>query len=248
MFPFAPFFQNIVEQYSVPLALQDFMPVALSATGLFFLAEMIKHMVRDTRVANIALLGAWLVMLGGGIKAAWKLNVALTGNDIEWMDNALFVLMGPGFTCIAWALSAAQRLARGQALTSSWAAAFPFIVSAVFLATAGGLAAANPGSRIWFFILLGMTTIANFTLSGLAIRQSWSQNLKWVAALFLINVLAILLLQGLARMGDRGETEQWVEQILNTLSNTAFAFAAYKLNRHTLSRLVSRAAPTQAVA
>jgi len=112
----APFLQNIVETYSVPLALQDFMPVALSATGLFFLAEMIKHMAREARVANIALLGAWLVMLGGGIKAAWKLNVALTGNDIEWMDNALFVLMGPGFTCMAWALSAAQRLARGQTL------------------------------------------------------------------------------------------------------------------------------------
>lgn len=243
MFPFAPFFQNIVEQYSVPLALQDFMPVALSATGLFFLAEMIKHMARDSRVSNIALLGAWLVMLGGGTKAAWKLNIALTGNDIEWMDNALFILMGPGFTCMAWALSAAQRLARGQALTSRFAALFPFIVSAVFLATAGGLAAANPGSRIWFFILLGMTTIANFTLSGLAIRQSWSQSLKWVAVLFLINVLAILALQGLARMGDRNEGEQWVEQILNTLSNAAFAFAAFKLNRHTLSRFVSQLAP-----
>jgi len=239
----APFLQNIVETYSVPLALQDFMPVALSATGLFFLAEMIKHMAREARVANIALLGAWLVMLGGGIKAAWKLNVALTGNDIEWMDNALFVLMGPGFTCMAWALSAAQRLARGQTLTSRFAALFPFIVSAIFLATAGGLAAANPGSRTWFFILLGLTTIANFTLSGLAIRQAWGQGLKWVAALFLINVLAILVLQGLARMGDRGEAEQWVEQILNTLSNAAFAFAAFKLNRHTLSKFVSQFAP-----
>jgi len=64
-----------------------------------------------------------------------------------------------------------------------------------------------------------------------------------VAALFLINVLAILVLQGLARMGDRGEAEQWVEQILNTLSNAAFAFAAFKLNRHTLSKFVSQFAP-----
>jgi hypothetical protein len=242
MFPLAPVAQQIVEQYSVPLAVQDYVPVALSATGLFFLAEMIKHMARDSRVANIGLLGAWLVMLGGGIKATWKLNLALTGNDIEWMDNALFGLMGPGFTCLAWALSAGQRLRRGQALTSRFAAAFPFIVSAVFLATAGALAAASPGSRIWFFILLGMTTIANFTLSGLAIRQSWSQNLKWVAALFIVNMAAILALQGLARAGDRSETMQWVEQILNTLSNAAFAFAAYKLNRHTLSAFAARTA------
>ena len=28
------------EEYTVPLALQDFMPVALSSAGLFFLAEM----------------------------------------------------------------------------------------------------------------------------------------------------------------------------------------------------------------
>jgi hypothetical protein len=242
MFHLAPVAQQIVEEYSVPLALQDFMPVALSATGLFFLAEMIKQMARDSRVANIGLLGAWLVMLGGGTKAAWKLNVALTGNDIEWMDNALFILMGPGFTCIAWAFSAGQRLGHGQALTSRFAAAFPFIVSTIFLVTAGALAAANPGSRTWFIILLGMTTIANFTLSGLAIRQSWRQGLKWVAALFIVNVVAILVLQGLARVGDRNEGEQWVEQILNTLSNAAFAFAAYKLNRHTLSAFAARTA------
>jgi hypothetical protein len=243
MFHLAPIAQQIAAAYSVPLALQDFMPVALSATGLFFLAEMIARLSNDSRVANIALLGAWLVMLGGGIKAAWKLNIALTGNDIGWMDNALFVLMGPGFTCMAWALSAAQRLASGQTVANRFAPLFPFIVSAVFLATAAALSASSPGSRTWFFILLGLTTIANFTLSGLAIRQAWGQDLKWVVVLFAVNIVAILLLQGVARMGDRGEAMQWVEQILNTLSNAAFAFAAFKLNRHTLSQYASRLAP-----
>ncbi len=249
MHPLAIFLQQTADAYSIPLAVQDFMPVALSATGLFFLAEMVARMSGgDRTVSRIALVGAWLVMLGGGVKAAWKLNVALTGGDVRWMDNALFILMGPGFTCLAWALSAAQRLRRGQGLTSRWAALFPVIVSAVFLATAAGLAMAQPTTRTWFFVLLGMTTIANFTLSGLAIRQAWGQRLKWVAALFVLNAVAILALQGLARTGDRTEAMQWVQQLLNTLSNLAFVIAAYKLNRHTLAALVARVAPAPAAA
>ncbi|MBL8057393.1 MAG: hypothetical protein JNK29_11875 [Anaerolineales bacterium] len=222
-----------VETYSVALALQDYVPVALSALGLFFLAEMIARMSAEARVGRIALLGAWLVMLGGGIKASWKLNLALTGADIHWMDNALFILMGPGFTALGWALSAAQRQWAGQPLTSRWAWLFPFLVSAAFLATAAGLAWAQPGTRTWFFVLLGMTTIANFALSGLAIRQAWGQGRRGIALLFIVNVVAILALQGFARAGDRTELVQWIEQILNTLSNLAFALAAYRLNRVT---------------
>lgn len=225
------------ETYSLALALQDYVPVALSAAGLFYLAEMIARLSGDARISRIALLGAWLVMLGGGIKASWKLNLALTGVDVRWMDNALFVLLGPGFTALAWALSAAQRRLAGQPLTSRWAWLFPFLVSALFLATAAGLAWSQPGTRTWFFVLLGMTTIANFSLSGLAIRQAWGQGRRGIALLFLLNVIAILALQGFARAGDRTELVQWIEQILNSLSNLAFALAAYRLNRVTRSAL-----------
>lgn len=221
------------EVYSVALALQDFVPVALSATGLFFLAEMIARMSGDGRIGRSALWGAWLVMLGGGLKASWKLNLALTGVDIRWMDNALFVLMGPGFTALGWALSAAQRLKAGQPLTSRWAGLFPVLVSAIFLATAGGLAWARPDTRWWFLVLLGLTTIANFTLSGLAIRQAWRQGRRGIALLFVVNIVAILVLQGFARAGNRAEVIQWIEQLLNSFSNLAFALAAYRLNRAT---------------
>ncbi len=229
--------QAQAETYSVALALQDYVPVALSAAGLFYLAEMIARLSGDRRISRIALLGAWLVMLGGGIKASWKLNLALTGVDVRWMDNALFGLLGPGFTALGWALSAAQRRVAGQPLTSRWAWLFPFVVSALFLATAAGLAWAQPGSRAWFFVLLGMTTIANFALSGLAIRQAWSQGRRGIALLFIINVAAILVLQGLARTGNRTELMQWIEQSLNSFSNLAFALAAYRLNRVTRSAL-----------
>ena len=51
------------------------------------------------RQARLALL---LIGAGGLLKASWKLIIATTGNDVVWMDNSLFALLGPGFTLMAF--------------------------------------------------------------------------------------------------------------------------------------------------
>lgn len=223
-----------MEQYSIPLALQDFVPVALSSIGLFFLAELIAAGEGKSRWP--ALLGAWLVMLGGGTKAAWKLNVALTGANVVWMDNALFILMAPGFILLAYGLWRAQRTLRGSpAPLSPWL--MPVAAGLAALGAAAIAATLSPATKTWNFILLGATTVANFALSGLAAAQAWRQGQKGVAAMFFVNVALIVILQGLARAGNRAEATQWVEQILNTLSNAAFAWAGFRLSRDTQKNL-----------
>ena len=225
-----------MEQYSIALALEDFVPVALSSIGLFYLAEMIGAAEGKSRWP--ALVGAWLVMLGGGTKAAWKLNIATTGANIVWMDNALFILLTPGFIFLAYTLWRAQRAMQGKPAPMS-----PFIMPIAASVTGLGLAAivaaVAPTTRTWNFILLGATTVANFATSMLAAWQAFKQGQKVVAGLFILNIVMIVLLQGLARTGTRTEAVQWVEQILNTISNLAFAVAGYRLSRHTQRNMTS---------
>lgn len=225
-----------MEQYSIALALEDFVPVALSAIGLFYLAQMIAAAESKSRWP--ALLGAWLAMLGGGTKAAWKLNQALTGANIVWMDNALFILLTPGFIFLAYTLWRAQRAMQGKpAPMSPWI--MPLAASLTALGIAAIVASLAPTTRTWNFILLGATTVANFATSMLAAWQAFKQGQKVVAGLFILNIVMIVLLQGLARTGTRTEAVQWVEQILNTISNLAFAVAGYRLSRGTQKDMAS---------
>ncbi len=222
---------NQPETYTVALALQDFMPVALSAIGLFYLAELSDKMSGGRGVLKwFALLGAWLTMLGGGAKAAWKLNLAVTGNNLVWTDQQLFFTMSAGFTLLAWSFITARRVHAGKPVAPhAWL--IPLSIIAAHWGIAFYLKSAQPDSRTWFFILLGLTTIANFTLSGAAIRQSFEQKQRLVAVLLILNIVAILALQGLARTGDRTESMQWTQQLINTVSNGFFAYAGYALNR-----------------
>ncbi len=217
--------------YTVALALQDFMPVALSAIGLFYLAELASKMSGGRAVLKwFALAGAWLTMLGGGTKAAWKLNIALSGQNLVWTDQQLFFMLGAGFTLLAWAFITARRAHAGKPITAyGWL--IPLGIIAAHWGTAFYLQNAQPDARTWFFLLLGLTTIANFVLSGTCIRQAFEQKQTLVAVLFILNIVAILALQGLARTGDRSETMQWVQQSFNTISNAFFAYAGYALNR-----------------
>jgi hypothetical protein len=225
-----------MEQYSIALALQDFVPVALSSIGLFYLAQMIATAESKSRWP--ALLGAWLAMLGGGTKAAWKLNVATTGANIVWMDNALFILLTPGFIFLAYTLWRAQRAMQGKpAPMSPWV--MPLAASLTALGIAALVATVSPSTRTWNFILLGATTVANFATSMLAAWQAFKQEQKVVAGLFILNIVMIVLLQGLARSGVRTESMQWVEQILNSISNLAFAIAGYRLSRGTQKNMAS---------
>jgi hypothetical protein len=228
----------------VLLALHDYLPVFFSAVGLCLLAQMIARMNRAAGV--LAWLGFFLVVAGGVFKATYKLDMATVGADYRWMDSGIFVWMGPGFTIMAWALWVGQRTIAGKrAPQPVWLV--PALLCALVLGTAAYLWSSAPQARTWSLMLLGVTTIGNFALSGLAIAQSWRQGLKLAVALFVFNIVAILVLQGLARLAQDSLALQWTQQFSNMFSNLAFAVAAWQLHDSTKARLgvsafVSRAA------
>jgi len=218
------------EIYSVPLALEDFLPVIFSGIGLFYVARMVSKM--DKALSVMAYLGVALITLGGLSKASWKLIYALSESqtNIQIMDNALFFGLSTGFILLAYAVWYAQRSYFEEKRPGNiWL--FPIIVC---IATVG--AALYTGSQydperdspqVWFLILLGMTTIFNFVTLGLAIRQAKRQKQMLAVALFCINLAAIIILQGIARTGDRTEASQWVAQITNTISQMGLIYGAW---------------------
>ncbi len=217
--------------YTLPLALTDFLPVAFSAVGMFFVARMVAHLSKTQ--GQMALIGAGLIVAGGFIKAVWKTIMAATNGtvNIVWMDDGLFVWMAPGFVLMAWAVLSAVQLARGQKPKSVWAV--PLGLIAVMFAASIFMAFRRPDSPTWSRVLLGGMVLATVATSVLLIIFAFRQKMSLMAALFILNLVGVFLLNGMARMPDQTIALQWVEEAINAVSWLAFAFAAYKIYQHT---------------
>ena len=213
--------------YTVSLALVDFLPVILSGIGVFLIARMIGRF--DATSGKVAYLAATLIVLGGLTKVVWKFTIAATGIDLLGVDNMLFVFLGPGFTLFSWSLWNAQQVMQGKAIAKNvWLR--PLGVIALFGIGAISARLAQPGERTWFFILMTLTTFANMAVSVLVIRQSLWQAQKLAAALFIVNLVGVFALNGMARV-DQTIAMQWVEEGLQVFIQLAFAVAAWMMTR-----------------
>jgi hypothetical protein len=212
-------------EYSIPMALEDFLPVALSAFGFFLIAKTLAG--KQASVGQLAWLGAALIVSGGFSKALWKLVIAASGSDLVVLREALFPLMGPGFVMMAWAL---WRGLKERKFTAAQIWAVPLALSALALASAGYLAMTQANRR-WSLLLLVVTTLGNVLTSGQLIWNAWRRDARPAAALFLYNVLTIFLQARLARL-EQTIALQWLEQLNNTLSWAAFALAVWLWRRN----------------
>lgn len=222
--------------YTISLALVDFIPVIFSAVGVFLIARMIAEVVLTS--GSVAYLSALLIALGGLTKATWKLIIATTGEDIVWLDDLLFVMLGPGFTLLAWALWNMQLALRNKPPAPKvWLR--PLGVIALFGLGALSARIFQPQARYWVYILLTLTTFANLAVGVLLIRQAKRHGLTLAAGLFLFNLIAIFALSGLARVPEQTIALQWVEELLNTAAQGAFVVAAWQLARQTAVSLAT---------
>jgi hypothetical protein len=211
-------------EYSITMALEDFIPVAFSAFGFFLIARALAD--KQAEVGTLAFAGATLIALGGFLKALFKLIAASAGQRISWLSEGLFPLMSAGFVMVAWALWRGLKEQRSS-VAQIWTAPLLIALSALGLAAYLGFA---QGNRRWSLLLLIVTTLGNVLASAQLIRHSWRRDQRAAAALFLYNLLTIFLQARLARM-EQTIALQWVEQINNTLSWAAFALAAWLWRR-----------------
>lgn len=219
-----------MHSYSVSVALFDFLPVLVSGYALCLLARAVR--ARHHALRSVAWAAALLIPFGGACKASWKLLVASHGLDLAWLENMLFIALAPGFVMMAFSLFHARRAWRQG--TSPAQADYPKARLALWLALPllGGLAAAllKPDSRLWFFCLLGATTVANAALIVHAIAACGWGKLRWPIAAFVYNFLATLALSGLSRLPP-GEATAWIQEGVNFSAQAALALGAWHLSR-----------------
>jgi hypothetical protein len=214
---------NAYPDFPLSMALQNYMPVILSGIGLFLVARMVS--AAHAAAGRLALAGAALIVVAGTLKASWKLVMALSRSDLPLLSQSLFPLIAPGFTLMAWALFWSQRHANRPLVW--WP---PALVSAVALlgALALGITRAD---RAWVFVLIGLSTAANVSLAGLLIRGALQRGSYLAAGLFALNLLITFALSGIAGMPNKPLEIHWTEQIISTISNAGFAWAAWTMVR-----------------
>lgn len=217
-----------METYTLGLALEDFIPVIFSSIGLYFVSRMVTNV--NARLGQMATIGWVLVSIGGLLKATWKLVMALTQSqtNIVWFDKGMFMWMSVGFTLLAFALWFMSEIRSGKRQPGRiWLG--PAVV--LSLSVVAILFTGFPDLTVntWRFILLGVMTIGNVVMVVLLIQQARYNNLNKMAWLFLVNIVIVFVLSGLARIPEQTIPLQWTEQLLNTFGQGAFAYAAWKL-------------------
>jgi hypothetical protein len=220
-----------MHQYSVSVALFDFLPVAATALALALLARAIGQ--RYPALAPAVWLGALLVPLGGLCKATWKLIVAVYQRELVWLENQLFILMAPGFVLMAYSMFHARRAGQTGIQPDGPVFARARLWFWLTIPAAGAIAAAlyAPGSRLWFFWLLGVTTLGNVALLVNAALTARGYGLGGkVTTYFVLNFAGTLALSGLARLPP-GEATAWTQEIVNLFAQLALLLGCWHLSR-----------------
>ncbi|MCS6774566.1 MAG: hypothetical protein NZ693_10715, partial [Thermoflexales bacterium] len=209
--------------FPLSLALQNYMPVVLSAIGFFLVARMVTR--EDWLAGRFVLAGATALVVAGVMKASWKLAMAVARLDVPLFNQAFFPIIAPGFMIMAWGVWASRRFASPRSVLLP-----PLLTVALVLSLAGALALAAPG-RTWAHWLIAVSTVGNVSLAILLIRRALRQHLPLAAGLFALNLLITFALSSIAAMPEKPLAIHWTEQIISTVSNAGFAWAAWMLTQ-----------------
>lgn len=217
-----------MHDYTVGLALYDYLPGIFTGLGLYFVAQIIRRYAPTYQY--MAYVGATLVVAAGLMKATWKLIMATSGQDIPLLSQSLFPLMGPGFLLFAVALWAAIRGLRNKPV-SSRLVLYTVLVIVIGVVLAISLTISTDNPRGWFPVFLMMASISNVAIATMLIREAWVRRRRLMGGLFFLNIAMVFALQPIAQMPDKSIAIHWFEQTLTTGGAGAFALASYWLLR-----------------
>ncbi len=212
-------------EYSLALALEDYLPVIFSLIGVWFIARTIQQF--DRKLGMMAFIGLALLAVGGILKATWKVLMAINGTDIPFFSQALFPMIAPGFTLIATAVySYTRQLQAKSGLRRPWL--IPLIVISLF-AIGSALIAVNGGP--WRVPLIMLATIGNVALLLMLAVGAWKRKMRPLAVVFVIILLTIIGLSQMATNMPQTIPMQWFEQIVQTLAQLAFCLGTWQLTQ-----------------
>ncbi|MFE9857376.1 hypothetical protein [Streptomyces sp. NPDC005780] len=209
--------------YPVSLAVEDFVPVLLTACAAARLVAPAARTGRGGR--HLAVSATALIAAGGLSKAGWKLIVALDGPDIQLLNKALFPLLSAGFLLLALAL---LRFGLPGAPDSRGGAPsggrLPWVFAGLWAVVAGASAAFASTAPVMALTIAAVTVCAVRLI--LLARAAGDTLAASAAGVWL---LGMYVLGPLASRPDQSVALQWVEQSCNTLTQAAAVLAAWRL-------------------
>jgi hypothetical protein len=214
-----------MEDFTLGLALYDFVPVGLTGIAVYFIARVVRD--RAVPAHQMAALAAVLVFAAGLSKAIWKLIATLAGQDLTWLASMLFPLMAPGFALLAVGVWASQR--RQPPKTALF-----WLVPVMLIGGVYAVAVYRMGAGIergWFMPIMALASLSNITLTILLFKMAWQRGLRWVALLFTVNLGMVFALIPIAQMDSHSIAMHWLEQTLTAVGAAAFAYSAFRLSR-----------------
>lgn len=185
------------------LALVDFIPNIAFSLGAIFLTRLI-HRECGRVCASLMLLGSTLVLLGGILKAIWKLLYVMHIADISILSEIQFALLAPGFLLMFIGVVWFHRC--GVRFTP--------------------LAAIMP----WKIPLLVTMLVSNLGMLGVLLAVSVQRKIKWATLCFIVSIVCVLAMGGLSA-GEQTVAKQWIEESVNSIGLTYFALGCYLLHQ-----------------
>ena len=218
----------LATEYPHLIAVEDFVPVALTFIGAMALSRFVAK--RGDDLGRLARFATVALTAGGFAKALWKLIRSFDGPDEKWLAGLLFPFLATGFACLAWALirhdyreTGAVELRAGEPLQR-----LPLLVAGVAGALAFVSSALTSWSRVWVAPLIALTTIASLSVVIVCVKSARRRLRPVTAGLFVVNFAGALVLTRLSR-ADQTVGLQWFEQAVNTIAAGSFALGARTL-------------------
>ena len=191
---------------TVSMALVDYIPVVL-----FFIAALLLQNDLYSKLSKIkyTLLasGSMMVLVGGTLKATWKILYALNICDFQALDISFFPFQGIGFLLVFFSLTGICSKKFGTKLYAAvpvFASNMPFIIIQII-----GCA----GTQFMLF------------------QKSLQMKQKSAASLY---VIAFLFMLGMGYLGakfDDSSSMHWLAQCTNIISQLSFLSGTYILHK-----------------
>jgi hypothetical protein len=195
------------DQYTLGLALTDFVPNIAFLVGALFLVRTV-IMARSKKSSRMCMAGSALVFAGGFLKATWKLLYTIGVADIQIFSTVQFILLAPGFLAL---LVTVILLARTK----------PIKAPAVALAMAA-----------WKIPFLAVMTLSSLGAQGILTYISFKRKATLAAVLFIVAVLCMLGMSGMASGATQTVSMQWIEEIMNSVGQISFAAGCWLLYKN----------------
>lgn len=191
------------QDYDLGLCLLDFVPNLAFLVGGYFLVQLIR--LKKRRFPMVMMVaGTSLVVLGGTLKAVWKLLYTINVGDFQLLSELQFVLLAPGFLAMLVGVIA---VARHE--------------SAALRTTLVGMAA-------WKIPLLATMTICSLGMQGILGYMAFRRKMHVAAVMYGVAILCMLAMAGMAS-AEQTVGRQWVEEGINSAGQIAFAVGSYLL-------------------